>query len=170
MKPGQNLRGKLSLDPKSYAQLKAKLKGLERAVRKEAIARALLAGGAIIHSAAESRAPGKLELQIITGRTLKKRSDPRWDAIVKANAKVAAIGPDFDHWYYRFFEFGASKHDISVSSPGTIAFQGFVRAWAKQTGGIPMRPFLRPAVDGYGEAAVKAMGVVLADEIKKAAR
>ncbi len=33
-----------------------------------------------------------------------------------------------------------------------------------------MRPFLRPAVDENGDAAIAAMGRVLADELKRAVR
>jgi HK97 gp10 family phage protein len=143
-------------------------------VRKEVIEKALLAGGGVIHSAAQARAPGPIELQIVTGRTLKRRVDSNFARVVKANAKVAAIGPDADHWYYRFFEFGAKVHDIAPKRVKALLLRGIdsarFAAKALRTGGTRMRPFLRPAVDENGDAAVAAMGRVLADELRKAAR
>lgn len=163
------IKAKLALDPASFKQHKAELKGLERAARKEAIEEALLAGGEIIHSAAQSRAPGKIELRIIGGRTLRKKVDPRMMQVVKANGKFAAIGPDAKHWFYRFAEFGATPHDIAPVKRRALKFEnGVLAGSASASGGVRMRPFLRPAVDNKGEAAVKAMGDVLAREISKA--
>lgn len=170
-----NVKARLSLEPGSYARFKAQLKELARAVRKEVIEAALLAGGTIIYEAALSRAPGPfVVLKLVGGRTLRKRVDPKFAGVVKSNSKLAVIGPDADHWYYRFFEFGARAHDIFPRKGKTLRFDGrdgavFARS-AKRTGGVRMRPFLRPAVDGRGEEAVRAMGDVLRKEIEKAAR
>jgi len=170
-----SITGRLRLEPASYAKHKAALKELERAVRKEIIESALMAGGEIIHAAAESRAPGPLEIRIIGGRALRKRVDPQMSAIVKANGKFCAIGPSKKNWYFRFREFGASKHDIRPKKAGAIAFEGrdggkVIRGWANATGGVQIRPFMRPAVDDNKNAAVIAMGDVLAREIEKAAK
>ena len=169
-----NVKARLSLDPASFARHKKQLKELARAARKEIIEEALMAGGEIIHSAAESRAPGPLQLRIIGGRTLRKRVDSAFSAVVKSNGKFAAIGPDAKHWYYRFNEFGAKPHDIKAKRAKMLHFQGpdgeVFTARAIKSGGVKMRPFLRPAVDGQGSAAVKAMGDVLVREIEKAAK
>jgi HK97 gp10 family phage protein len=169
----KSITGRLRLDPESYKKHKAALKELEKAVRKEIIEAALMAGGKIIHAAAESRAPGKLELRIVGGRSLRKRVDGRLTAIVKANGKFCVIGPDKKHWHYRFFEFGATKHDIKPKNKSAIAFEGrnglIVTGSATATGGVRMRPFMRPAVDENKDAAVVAMGNVLANSIEKAA-
>lgn len=171
---GKSITGRLRLDPESFAVHKAALKELARAARKEVIEEALMAGGTIIHAAAESKAPGDLEIRIIGGRSLRKRVDATLARIVKANGKFCAIGPDAKHWYYRFREFGATPHDIRPKNAGAIAFEGeggmVVRGWAKATGGVQMRPFMRPAVDENKDAAVIAMGSVLAREIEKAAK
>ncbi len=169
-----NVKAKLSLDPKSFAKHKQALKDLARAARKEVIEAALMAGGELIYSDAQNRAPGPIVIRLISGRTLRKRVDPRFAKVVKGNTKLVAIGPDIKHWYYRFFEFGAQPHDIKPKKASMIRFQGndglvFAR-YAKSTGGIRMRPFLRPAVDRNQEAAVLVMGSVLAREIKKAAQ
>lgn len=165
-----NVKARLSLDPAQYAKHKKALKELERVVKKQVIETALKAGGTIIHGPAQAKAPGKIEMRIIGGRTLKKRVDAKFAYIVKSNAKLVAIGPDAKHWYYRFFEFGATKHDISVGDAGWIAFEDVVAPFAIMSGGVRKQPFLRPAVDGNKEAAVRAMGNVLAKEIEKAAR
>lgn len=169
-----SITGRLRLDPATYAKHKAVLKELARVDRKEVIEAALMAGGAIIHAAAESKAPGRLEIRIIGGRALRKRVDPRMAAIVRANGKFCVIGPSKKNWYFRFREFGASVHDIKPKNAGAIAFEGrsglVITGWANATGGVQMRPFLRPAVDENGDGAVVAMGDVLAREIERAAK
>lgn len=168
---GRNVRARLALDPKSFAAHKAALKSLERVVRKEVIEAALLAGGEVIRDAAQSRAPGPIELQLTTGRTLKRRVDSKFAGVLKSNAKVAAIGPDAEHWYYRFFEFGAKAHDIAPKRVQALLLRGIdaakFAARAIQTGGVKMRAFLRPAVDENGDAAVQAMARVLESELRK---
>lgn len=169
-----SVKARLSLEPGSYKRFKAQLKELERAVRKEIIEEALMAGGKVIHNAADAAAPGPgVVLEIIGGRSLRKRIDPRMEKVVKSNGKFAAIGPDKKHWYFRFYEFGAKPHDIAGKGK-MLYFQGadgevFV-ARAKQTGGVPKRPFLRPAVDQNKGEAVQEMGTVLKREIEKAAK
>lgn len=169
-----NVSARLTLEPGHFKSHKAALKELERAVRKEIIEEALMAGGTIIHAAAESRAPGPLEIQLVGGRTLRKKVDPRMAQVVKANAKLVAIGPSKKKWYYRFREFGATKHDINVRRVRALKFRtggaDVFAGSASRTGGVQKRPFLRPAVDSKGESAVKEMGRVLDREIKKAAR
>lgn len=164
---------KLSLDKNSYAKFSRQLEKLEKAARKEIVDRALLAGGQVIKDAADSRAPSSqtVVLETLTGRTLKKK---RKTLNAKSSARFAAVGVRNKRWFDRFFEFGASKHDISVSKPGSVAFEGnaglVVVPFAKNTGGVPMRPFLRPAVDEKGAAAITAMGEVLKREIEAAVR
>jgi HK97 gp10 family phage protein len=172
--PG-NVKAKLSIDSKSYAEFKAALKALERAVRKEIIEKALRAGGTIIYTDADAKAPGPgVVMEIVGGRSLRKRVDPKFANVIKSNGKFAAIGPDKKHWHYRFSEFGARPHDIKARKSGMIVFEGkdglvFVRA-AKRTGGVPKRPFLRPAVDKNKDAAVRAMADVLKREIDAAGK
>ena len=170
------VKAKLSLSPASYAEMKEKLKKLEKAVRKEIIELALKAGGTPIYDAASAKAPGPfVVMQIVGGRSLRKRVDPQFAGVVKRNGKFIAIGPDRKHWYYRFNEFGARPHDIKPNGRTVIAFKGedgqmvFAR-FAKKTGGVRMKPFMRPAVDNNSATAVAAMGNVLSREIEKAAR
>ena len=81
------------------------------------------------------------------------------------------IGPDEDHWYYRFFEFGAGPHEISPSSVGGLQFPGregeaVVRMIAHHQG-MGASPFLRPAHDGKQKEAEQATGKVFLSVINK---
>ncbi len=169
------VKARLSLDPATYAKFKDQLKELTRAARKEVIEEALQAGGEIIYDVAASRAPGPyVVLRIVGGRTLRKKVDARMESVVKANGKFAVIGPDRKHWYYRFVEFGAKEHEIKPKNGKALKFEGrdgeqFAKRIVR-SGGVKMRPFMRPAVDGRGTDAVNAMGVVLKREIEKAAK
>lgn len=166
-----NVSARLAIDPKSYARWKDVIKQLERVTRREVVDKALTAGGSIIHDAAEQRAPGKLEQVIVGGRTLRSRVDAKFAFVLKANARVAAIGPDAKHWYYRFFEFGATPHDIHPHGGKVLALMGdeglHFAAHAERTGGVKKKPFLRPAVDEEGGAAINAMAFVLDEELRK---
>jgi len=160
------------MDPQSWSAFKRQLKDLERVARKQVTDAALLAGGQIIQADANSSAPGPhIIVEVVQGRTLlKKKPGLR----VKANARVVAVGPDKKHWYYQFAEYGARKHEISVTESGLIAFAGnagiAIRQWATKTGGVRMRAFMRRAMASKAAAALKAIGNVLDNEIRKAFR
>lgn len=170
--PDSNYRGQVALTPESAKSLRQALKELEKAVRREVLDDALLEGAELIHDAAESRAPGPhIEVEVMGGRAvLTNFRFYRESHLVTANTRFAVIGPDDDHWYYRFFEFGAVKHNISITKPGMVAFDGIVRAYARRTGGVKKKPFLRPAIDSQGQAAVDAMAAKLRSNIEKAAK
>lgn len=160
---------RLALDPKSWNRFKLKLDKLEKVAKKQVQDAALMAGAKVLQAEANAGAPGPhIVAEVVSGRTLKKK---RKSAGVKGNARVAAVGPDNKHWYYRFAEFGASPHDISVSKPGMVKLYPLgdvIRRWARMVGGIRRFAFLRRAFDGKGQAAIKEMGRVLAEEIVKA--
>lgn len=161
---------RIAMDPQSWARFTQKLQRLEKVAKREIVDKALAAGGDILQAEAQASAPGPgIIAEVSTGRTLKKR---RSSAGVKANARVVAVGPDEKHWHYRWAEFGAKPHDVSVSKPGFLRLYplGIVRAWAKMAGGIRKFAFLRRAFDSKGSAAIDAMKRVLAKEIERAAR
>ena len=63
----------------------------------------------------------------------------------KAFAEVE-IGPDDEHWYYRFFETGAQPHEITPDTKGGLEFPGrggemIVRVLASHQG-MAASPFL----------------------------
>ena len=61
------------------------------------------------------------------------------------------IGPDKEHWYYRFFETGVGPHEVTPKNTGGLKFPGLagemiVRMIAHPKG-FPAQPFLRLAFD-----------------------
>lgn len=132
-------------------ELVGKLKKLGISVS-QVLEAATLAAAKVIEDAAEPLAPG-----------------PNIDHEVKKKTPTRVtvhVGPDADHWHYRFAEFGAGAHPIS----GPLAFEG--RAGPIVVGGVqhPGRgkaAFLRPAVDGYEEEARGALGDVLKAAVTK---
>jgi HK97 gp10 family phage protein len=113
---------------------------------------AALRGARVIVDAANERAPGPHNASEV-----KKDSAERVEV---------DIGPDEDHWYYRFFETGAGRHEIT----------GDPLAWGEGaedvvTGrvlhpGMAARPFLRPAVDENEGKTADAVGQVLRGAIE----
>lgn len=72
------------------------------------------------------------------------------------------IGPDEEHWYYRFFETGAQPHEITPDTRLGLEFPGaagemIVRVVASHQG-MAARPFLQPAMDEKKGQAEEATG------------
>lgn len=129
--------------------LVAKLKQLEVDVA-NVLEEACTAGAKIIQDAANQAAPAPhVEME-----TEEKTDD----------SVTIAIGPDDDHWYYRFAESGAQPHEITPKTAGALAFEGesgLVITQQVSHTGMAARPFLRPAAD-ENEAKIKdAVGDVL---------
>lgn len=152
-----HVTGRLSIKPESWAALKKDLEKLGEAVSKRTQEEAVLAGAKVIADEANNRAPGPHIVYDI----IKYEPNP---ALV-----AAGVGPDEDHWYYRFIELGATRHDIQGNP---IAFQGdqgfFIGRNAQNTGGVIARPFLRPAMESKSQAAQQAMADVIEEEMRKA--
>jgi HK97 gp10 family phage protein len=120
--------------------------------------KAALAGAEEIRAAAQSKAPGPhIEIEID-----EKQST--------ANRRVAAIGPDKEHWFYQFFETGAGGHEIDGKTKKALAFEGregaIVRRVVKHPG-IAAAPFMRPAFDSRKDTAVARAGEVLKKAIER---
>ena len=81
-----------------------------------------------------------------------------------AGRAVAEIGPDADHWYYRFAETGAGRHEIKAAPGGALVFEGREDTqFAKKVDhpGFAARPFLRPAIEGRQSDATHAAAAEL---------
>lgn len=106
---------------------------------------AVAAGAEIVRDVAREQAPGpEIEMEVI------KSSD---------ESATAAVGPDKDHWYYRFFEFGAGAHP--EKGKPFVVFEGetgTVRTREVAHPGMAAKAFLRPAIDGHEDEAMEAMG------------
>ncbi len=107
------------------------------------------AGGEVFRKAAEENAPG-----------------PIIGMVEKASRGYVQIGvgPSKGHWYYRFFESGARPHEIKASKADVLYIPGVGREFynsANEAGGVPAKPFLRPAFDTKQAAALKAFGDII---------
>ncbi len=113
IRQSSNVRARLSIDPQSFAEFDRVMKRLKDVARREIVEKALLAGGGIIHDAAEGRAPGPhIEIEIMTGSQLKSGWKSAEAQGIVANGIYAVIGPDTQHWYYRFAEYGTKAHGV----------------------------------------------------------
>ena len=147
---------KITVKIEGGEELKRRLKKLGQAAAGAALVKAGEAGAKVLQKAANSRAPG-----------------PHIEAeVVKADADSVQveIGPDKEHFYYRFFEMGAAPHDIHGNPLVFEGREGTVFTPGVRHPGMGARPFLRPALDEKQDAAVKAAGDVLRSKIDKVAR
>lgn len=112
-----------------------------------AIVEAGLGGGEILLDAATARAPGpNLAMQI--------------EEVDQEHVEVR-IGPDDEHWYYRFFEFGAQPHEINVENRAALRFGAeAIFAASGEHPGTPAQPFLRPALDEKQDEVLKKMAQI----------
>lgn len=77
-----------------------------------------------------------------------------------------AIGPDAEHWYYRFHESGAAPHEIHGKP--LLAFEGSsgtVVTPSVSHPGFGASPFLRPAHDTHEGDAERIIGETLRSKI-----
>jgi HK97 gp10 family phage protein len=122
---------------------------------KEVLLEAVLAGAEIVQDGAEDRAPGPhIEMDVSEKKKLKVSVD---------------VGPDDDHWYYRFFEFGAQPHEISPKNQEALLLVGETFAARAAHPGMPAKPFLRPAADKSKDEVVEAIGEVILERLKQIA-
>jgi HK97 gp10 family phage protein len=110
------------------------------------------AGGRVIRDAARAMAPGPhIEMEVER----------------RQHQAQVAIGPDKDHWYYRFRETGAGRHRITPDKAQALRFEsGGETQFAAGVDhpGMAADPFLRPAYDENKDRAERAVG----DTIRKA--
>ena len=107
------------------------------------------AGGDVIKDVANNRAPGP---HIIMGNEKQE-----------GGTAEVEIGPDEEHWHYRFTEFGASPHEITGDPLVFKGEGGIIRTPKVNHTGMEARPFLRntaaekkkPARDAAGSEFLK---------------
>ncbi len=78
----------------------------------------------------------------------------------------AMIGPSKKKWFYRYFEMGVSRHEISGSPLVFEGDQGLVVIGSVQHPGIAARPWLRPAFDATQTSAPRAVEETLRKAIE----
>jgi len=128
-------------------------KEFERALKRlgdqmeDLVVDAAKAGGKVVELAADAKAPGPHIVSEVTDQ------GPGFAEV--------SIGPNKEHWYYKFFEFGASSHQIKAKDAALLAFEGRrgpVLTPAVSHPGMAAKPFLRPAIKTERSAAVSAAG------------
>ncbi len=147
----KNIRMTIKGDKELLKKIKALGSGVEQVLEPAA-----LAGAEVIKDQANSLAPGP---HIETEVTEKSRTKAKGE-----------IGPDKDHWYYRFFETGTAPHEITPKNAGGLQFMGagelIVRMIVHHPG-MAANPFLRPAMDEKKKPAVDATGAEFKREIDR---
>lgn len=139
---GKNIRGMASVD--GLDELVSALKRAGADVER-ALGDAAVAGAEVIKAAANGMAPDPI-------------NDIEIEQVTKKRFQVA-IGPIKEKWYYRFFELGATQHEIS--GKGVLAFEDAgdeIMVTRVVVPGVPAQPFLRPAFDSKQQKAVEAIG------------
>lgn len=77
------------------------------------------------------------------------------------------IGFDEEKWYLRFFEYGASDHEIKGAPLAFEGESGLVITGRVSHPGMPAKPFMRPAADSKKDEARDEAGKVFKAEIDK---
>lgn len=121
-----------------------------------AVMEAVLAGGKVLEDEITTRAPGPHIVRSPNKRSLKRG----WAEV--------DVGPDKEHWYYRFFETGASPHEIEpVTAEALVLIGGNLREYVLHHPGMGANPFMRPAFDTSQDEVMKKVGEVLWEELHK---
>lgn len=151
------MRGSSSFVLDGAEELIARLKELGDIAAGAAVMEAVIEGGKAMKDEIESRAPGP---HIVVW--------PSMGGLKRGYAEVW-IGPDKEHWYYRFFETGASPHEIEpFAAEALLLVGGNLREKVLHHPGMGANPFMRPGFDA-SEARVKArIGERLWEELRKA--
>lgn len=109
-----------------------------------------LAGADVVAGDANRRAPGpNIHAEVV------ERSQ---------SSVTVDIGPDEEHWYYKFFETGTQPHRITPLNRKALRFEvgdEEIFALAVQHPGMAAQPFLRPALDENADGAAGAAGQAL---------
>ena len=132
----------MSVTVEGAEEVIAALKRMGRDVDAE-IGAAVEEGGEVIRQEANRLAPGPhVVMEVEEGKGF----------------ATAKIGPDEEHWYYRFFETGAGRHLITGDPLVFEGRKGTVITGSVDHPGMAARPFLRPAFDGKSGEARDQLG------------
>jgi HK97 gp10 family phage protein len=143
------------------AELQKQFERMGKAVQREELLAALEQGGEVVRTAANGKAPGP---HVVMQRD--KQQVP--------TLAVVSIGPDKEHWYYRFAETGAQPHEISPRTRKRLRAIKFTTGGAIEFArvvehpGMGARPFLRPAVMENEQRAAEATAAALVKQAEAA--
>lgn len=137
---------------KGDKELKDKLEMLGKRGR-AALLPAARAGAQIVEMEATLLAPGP---HIITGNEK-----------TEGGMAEIEIGPDEEHWAWRFVEFGATEHEIKGNPLIFEGEHGLVVTKSVKHPGLTAKPFMRPAAVRKEVEAGQAAGKIFKEEIDK---
>ena len=129
--------------------------------------------GAIRKGAKVIQDEAEVNARMVTGKTGKHTrlhvSTRRGE--VGSSDVQADIGPSKKKFWLRFYETGAAPHEIKAKNSPLLAFEGekgLVLTSRVAHPGLPALPWLRPAFDNKGDAAIKVVGEVLREAVEEA--
>jgi HK97 gp10 family phage protein len=151
------MRGSASFVLQGAEEMIERLKAMGDIAAGAAVMRAVIEGGKALEAEIESRAPGPHVITVPDNASIK-----RGYAGVK-------VGPDKEHWYYRFFETGASPHEIEAeTAEALLLVGGNLRERVLHHPGMGANPFMRPGFDASEEEVKRVIGEALWGELIKA--
>jgi HK97 gp10 family phage protein len=190
VKVGTEIRAKVSVD---LSRFRSALADLEAAVSGKIVDEALTAGGRVIQKAAISKAPGSgIVVEKMGGKRLGSGvGTGLMKKDISAGGSYVVIGPDREHWYYRFAELGVKEHGPKRKSterqrrlrlegrraeakslrgktrPALRFYRNGVPVFARKVRGFAARPFMEPAAREAGEAAIREIGKVISRKLRE---
>jgi len=127
---------------------------------KKSLRGAVRAGAKVIQDAAEENARG---VSGQSGKHTRLITSARQPTSVEFS-----IAPSKKKFFMRFFETGATAHEISGNPIAFEGDRGLVVIGGVHHPGMPAQPWLRPAFDAKGKAAVAALDESLRATIEEA--
>lgn len=188
---GKEIKASLRIDKQSLADMLKALRTLALAARREVVEKALLAGGNVAQAEMQKRAPGPyIEVEFVRGGSIKKGTASGSEKkAIQLTGVYVAVGPDSDHWYYKFTDSGTKAHGVTKRKrtrmqqhtrrrdltlrarnlkPAMAWKQGGRWIFTRKVRGMSARPFMQPAMDAAHNDIMAAIGQTFAEEFEKA--
>lgn len=131
-------------------ELMARLNAMAADLKKEISKEALTEGAKIVQRDMSARAPGSIAGAI------------EIEVDITVPVPIARVGPNKDHWYAIFAEYGAKRHTIKTTTKKVLADGSAVFGKEVNHPGVRKRPFVRPALDENIVAIRRKIGEVIA--------
>lgn len=153
-------------------ELQEFLRQLPKRVERNIMRAALRAGARVIANEAKKLAPagdsGKLKKSLRTGSEFSKN---KVEAYVRAGGRRSGAAKDKDAFYAQFVEFGTAAHQISPKNKKKLKFRAkdgsMVTTKLVKHPGAKAQPFMRPALDAKGDAAIRAVSAKIRERLTK---
>lgn len=107
--------------------------------------------------------------EVIRNEAIKKAPGPHIELNVKRVTQKKAevvIGPDKEHWYYQFAEYGTSAHTVKPSKKKALSWPGGPVVKKVMHPGRSRDPFLQPAIENNQSSILSAISEALRKAIR----